>query len=126
MCVPFSSPAGRKLSCSLLLLVAFFLTSKSQAQTVTGNITGTVTDPSGAIISGASVTATNTGTGIQTQATTNDAGVYTLRFLPIGQYQVTIAAPTVSSPRSIRRFSLRSTRPSRSTASFRSAQPRRP
>jgi len=93
MCDSISSPAGRKLCCSLLLLVAFFFTSKSQAQTVTGNITGTVTDPSGAIISGASVTATNTGTGIQTQATTNEDGVYTVRFLPIGQYQVSISAP---------------------------------
>ena len=92
MCDSSCSPA-RKLCCSLLLLVAFFFTSKSQAQTVTGNITGIVTDPSGAIISGATVTATNTGTGIQTQATTNETGVYTIRFLPIGQYQVGIAAP---------------------------------
>ena len=91
MCEPVSSPAGRKLCGCLLLLVAFFFTSKSQAQTVTGNITGTVTDPSGAIISGATVTATNSSTGIQTQATTNDSGVYTIRFLPIGQYQVSIS-----------------------------------
>ncbi|HTZ90581.1 MAG TPA: carboxypeptidase regulatory-like domain-containing protein [Alloacidobacterium sp.] len=92
MCKPVSSPIGRLLSCSLLFLISFLVIPKSQAQTVTGNITGTVSDPSGAIISGASVTATNTGTGIQTQATTNDTGVYTIRFLPIGQYQVSISA----------------------------------
>jgi hypothetical protein len=92
MCDPVHSPIGRRLCCSLLLLVALLITAKSQAQTVTGNITGTVTDPSGAIIAGASVTATNTGTGIATQATTNDSGAYTIRFLPIGQYQVSVSA----------------------------------
>ena len=36
-----------------------------QAQEITGNISGTVTDPSGSVIPGANVTATNTGTGAQ-------------------------------------------------------------
>ncbi|QNI32348.1 TonB-dependent receptor [Alloacidobacterium dinghuense] len=92
MCDPVPSPLRRRLCCSLLLLIAFFVTRNTPAQTVTGNITGTVTDPSGAIVSGANVTATDTATGIQTQATTNESGVYTIRFLPIGQYQVSISA----------------------------------
>ncbi len=92
MCKPKLFPSGRRLCFSLLLLLVFFSKTKMPAQTVTGNIAGTVTDPSGAILSGTNVTAKNTGTGIETQATTNDSGVYTIRFLPIGTYQVTIAA----------------------------------
>ncbi len=59
-------------------------------QTITGSVTGVVTDPTGAVVVGATVTATNTGTGVVTTATTNGAGVYYLHFLQIGQYQLTI------------------------------------
>jgi hypothetical protein len=62
------------------------------AQTVTGSITGEVTDASGAVIAKAQVTAENTDTGVVTQAVTNDAGVYALRFLPIGHYSLVVAA----------------------------------
>ena len=58
---------------------------------MTGSVTGTVTDPTGAVVPNAQVTAHNTGTGVDTQATTNAAGVYSIRFLPIGQYEVTVA-----------------------------------
>ncbi len=92
MCDFKLSRLSTSLSCTLLLIFAFLTCTKSPAQTTTGNITGTVTDPTGAIITGATATARNTGTGIETQATTNDAGVYTIRFLPIGQYEVTVTA----------------------------------
>ncbi len=92
MCKFRLSHPSRTLCCSLLLLIALIATSTAPAQTVTGNITGTITDQNGAILVGASVTATNLGTGIQTQATTNDSGVYTIRFLPVGQYQVSVTA----------------------------------
>jgi Carboxypeptidase regulatory-like domain/TonB dependent receptor len=61
-------------------------------QTVTGSITGQVTDPSGAVVLGARVTAENEATSVKTSALTNAAGVYTIRFLPIGTYKLTIAA----------------------------------
>jgi hypothetical protein len=61
-------------------------------QTVTGTITGVVTDPSGAVVVGAAVTAQNTGTGLKTTAQTNGTGVYTVRFLPIGTYTLTVDA----------------------------------
>jgi hypothetical protein len=61
-------------------------------QTVTGSITGEVIDPSGALVAGAKVTAENTATAVKTTAQTNAAGVYTIRFLPIGTYTVTIEA----------------------------------
>ncbi|HXF12651.1 MAG TPA: carboxypeptidase regulatory-like domain-containing protein [Terriglobales bacterium] len=61
-------------------------------QTVTGSITGVVTDPSGAVVVGATVTAQNTETGVATTAQTNGAGVYTIHFLPIGSYTLTVDA----------------------------------
>ncbi|HLV86845.1 MAG TPA: TonB-dependent receptor [Candidatus Sulfotelmatobacter sp.] len=61
-------------------------------QTITGSITGVVTDPSNAVVPGATVVAENTGTGVRTTVQTNGAGVYTLRFLPIGTYRVSIQA----------------------------------
>jgi Carboxypeptidase regulatory-like domain/TonB dependent receptor len=67
------------------------------AQTVTGSITGEVTDPTGAVIPNAKVTAQNVDTGVKTQVITNSAGVYSIRFLPIGHYQVVVDAEGFSS-----------------------------
>ena len=75
--------------CSLATL---FCLATALGQTVTGSITGEVTDPSGAVISGANVTAENTATSVKTVAKTNGAGAYTIRFLPIGTYTITIEA----------------------------------
>lgn len=75
-------------SCLMLILVS----SIALGQTITGSITGTVVDPSGAAVGGAKVTATNVATGVQTPTETNAAGIYTLRFLQIGQYKLSVAA----------------------------------
>jgi hypothetical protein len=78
---------------SVALLFFFSLSpNAARAQTVTGNITGAVTDPSGAALVGATVTAHNVRTGVESRATTNQAGVYNIRFLPIGQYELTVSA----------------------------------
>lgn len=58
------------------------------AQTVTGSITGQITDPSGAVLAGGKVVAHNIDTGVETTATTNEAGFYRIDFLPIGHYEV--------------------------------------
>jgi hypothetical protein len=63
------------------------------AQTVTGAIRGTVTDPSGAIVPGASVTAINIASALTTETKTNGAGGYFINFLQIGQYKINVAAP---------------------------------
>ncbi len=63
-----------------------------QAQTVTGSVTGTVLDASGAAVPNAEVAAVNVTTGVRTNATSNDAGVYSIRFLPIGSYTVEVHA----------------------------------
>ena len=61
-------------------------------QTITGNINGRVTDPSGAVVVGAQVTAINLSTGVSAPTTTNKDGLYSLRFLPVGQYSVSVEA----------------------------------
>jgi hypothetical protein len=61
-----------------------------QAQTTTGAVRGTITDSTGATVPGAKVTAINTATGVQTIATANQAGEYSVRFLPIGSYKLTV------------------------------------
>ncbi|WP_158794584.1 TonB-dependent receptor [Granulicella sp. L60] len=85
------------LSKSLLALALVLMACiPSFAQTITGTITGTVTDPSGAVVAGAKVTAVNVLTGVQTPTTTNPSGIYSLRFLQIGQYKVSVEAPSFS------------------------------
>jgi hypothetical protein len=75
------------------MLFAFLAcTSAANAQTVTGSITGEVTDPSGAVVAGAHVVAHALDTGVDTATETNSAGVYRIQFLPIGHYQVTVQA----------------------------------
>ncbi len=58
-----------------------------------GTITGTITDPSGAVIPGATVVATNVATGVQTTRQTTEAGVYVITPLPAGRYTVSVSAP---------------------------------
>ena len=62
-------------------------------QEVTAGIVGTVTDPSGAPINGAAVTARDTERGTVWTATTSDAGAYNITRLPVGTYEVKVAAP---------------------------------
>ncbi|MDR3771715.1 MAG: TonB-dependent receptor [Terracidiphilus sp.] len=66
--------------------------STSHGQTVTGAITGQVTDPTGAVVSSAQVVAHNLDTGVETPTTTNATGLFRIEFLPIGHYQVSVTA----------------------------------
>ena len=61
------------------------------AQTITGSVSGTVTDVSGAVVPGAKVVAKNTATNVETTEVTNGNGQYTIRFLQIGPYTVSIS-----------------------------------
>jgi outer membrane receptor protein involved in Fe transport len=72
-----------------LLLAA----SAVSAQTFRGSILGTVTDATGAVISGATVKVRNSGTGLERSTQTTTDGNYTLTELPIGTYTVTITQP---------------------------------
>jgi hypothetical protein len=80
----------RRLLC-LLLLLAPALTLMGQVDQ--GTITGTVQDPSGAMVAGANVTITSTDTGLALQRTTNASGNYTFSPLKIGSYRLSATAP---------------------------------
>ncbi len=84
----------RRFAMLLLVLVpaTIFHGHPAFAQTVTGSITGEVTDSSGAVIPNATVTAIAVETGVKTLVQTDKAGVYTVRFLPIGQYKLSTTA----------------------------------
>jgi hypothetical protein len=58
---------------------------------VTASISGTVTDPSGAIVAGATVTATNVATAVATTQTTNASGYYSFQSLPLGTYTIDVS-----------------------------------
>jgi hypothetical protein len=62
------------------------------AQSDRGTITGTVLDPAGAVVPGASVTVTSAATGTSTKTVTTSAGDYTVPSLPAGAYSVTVEA----------------------------------
>src|SRR6266446_10480190 len=61
------------------------------AQTFRGTILGTVTDPSGAVVTGAKVTAKNVNTGLERTTQTSADGSYSIPELPIGTYTVTVS-----------------------------------
>jgi len=76
---------------AVLFLTAIGVTSL-RAQVDTGSITGTVTDPSGAVVSGAKVTLTNEGTGTSLSTTTGADGVYEFSPVRIGSYKLDLSA----------------------------------
>src|SRR6201991_4536069 len=77
---------------SMAIAVLLICSAAAWGQTITANVNGTVTDPSGAVIPNARVQATNVDTGVVTETTTNNDGIYNIRFLQIGNYNVTMTA----------------------------------
>src|ERR1700758_4403989 len=59
----------------------------------TASITGTVTDPSGAAVSGAQVILDSADRGVKRTANTNESGSYLFAALPISSYDLTVTAP---------------------------------
>ncbi len=77
------------MSLFLSALTVFLASSFSFGQTLNASLSGTVTDSSGAVIPGASVTVTNTATGIATKTTSDAARNYNFPSLPAGTYDLT-------------------------------------
>jgi len=63
------------------------------AQQISGNLRGTVSDPSGAVVPAASVSAKQTETGLTRTATTDRSGSFVLVELPVGHYQLEVSTP---------------------------------
>jgi Carboxypeptidase regulatory-like domain len=80
----------RELALLALLSVAVvgLLSVSASADNLYASIRGTVTDPTGAVVSGVSLTATNAATGIVYSTTSNDSGSFTFLQLPVGDYSL--------------------------------------
>src|SRR5262245_57729938 len=76
--------------CSLAVVCCALAAAIAQAQSIGGTINGVVSDPAGAVIRKATVTATNEGTGAARRTTTNEDGFYVLPELPVGFYALKI------------------------------------
>jgi hypothetical protein len=81
---------GRVLSCVVVISALSCANVWSQA---TAQLSGTVQDQTGAVLPGVEVTATQTETGIQRSAVSNETGSYTLPNLPLGPYRLEVALP---------------------------------
>lgn len=78
--------------CSFVLLTFAVMAAFSQSQSTTGLIQGTVVDANGAVVSGASITVQNTGTGFQRTVASNSDGFFSAPLLPLGRYKITTKA----------------------------------
>src|SRR5438552_2011553 len=72
------------------ILVALLWSFPSAAQVLKGSISGTVTDPQGNVVQGATVKITNTATGKTGSATTDSSGAFRLNLLEVGTYKVDV------------------------------------
>jgi carboxypeptidase family protein/TonB-dependent receptor-like protein len=79
-------------SVGLAVLLTCLLALTAFGQATTGNLSGTVSDPSGAVVPGASVTVVNVETGAQRTAETNTQGVFDIQTLQPGKYTISVDA----------------------------------
>ena len=86
---PHRALTGRAL---LLLASLLLLSCLGWAQEVTGSIVGTVLDPNGAAVAGATITAKDLDRGTILTTTTNDEGAFNISGVPVGRYEVKVAA----------------------------------
>src|SRR5919108_752334 len=84
---PIGNIAIRVLAIAGLSLA---LAVPAASQTIRSTLTGTVTDPNGAVIAKVTVTATNLATNIATTTRTNDEGLYTFTALAPGEYAISV------------------------------------
>ncbi len=82
--------AFRLETASLLLLLSFLFSAQLSAQVDLGRVAGSVTDPSGAVLPGATVIAKNLDTGVTRSTASDTGGLYVIPSLPAGHYQVTV------------------------------------
>ncbi|HEY0461752.1 MAG TPA: carboxypeptidase regulatory-like domain-containing protein [Pyrinomonadaceae bacterium] len=75
-----------------IALTLFFGLTNLSAQGTTGQLSGTVTDPNGAVVSGAAVKITQADTNSSRTGTSNEEGYFSFQLLPVGRYSVEITA----------------------------------
>src|SRR5258707_753203 len=80
---------GMGLVC-VALVVLLCSANVARGQEVTASITGTVADPSGSAVAGATVTAKSVERGLTYAAESNDSGIYRISQLPVGSYELKV------------------------------------
>ena len=88
--IKIKKAASKSGSFLLAVVFAFVTAASALAQGATGEIVGKVTDPNGAVVSGASVTAKSVDTGREVTATSDNQGSYTIPALTPGIYDLTV------------------------------------
>jgi hypothetical protein len=78
---------------AMAVLACLCVAPDVRSQTTRATLTGTVTDPNGAVVPGAIVNATNIATNISSGTKTNPVGTYTFTALPPGEYTVAVEVP---------------------------------
>jgi hypothetical protein len=81
------------MSSRVVTLGLFLLVANAFAQSDRGTITGTVSDPAGAVVASAAIQVRNTATGVVYEAASTDTGNYTLVQLPVGTYEMEVSVP---------------------------------
>ncbi len=81
-----------KIKAAIFTLILFCLAVTGFAQTSRGTVSGTITDPTGAVISGASIVLTNTATTVSRSTVTNEEGFYRFDAVDLGTYTLKATA----------------------------------
>lgn len=82
----------RRTAVLLSLAALLFWVSPASGQVTTGDLNGTITDPSGAVVAGARITVKNSDTGLTREVTSGSDGKYAVTLLPPGIYKLTVEA----------------------------------
>jgi len=88
MCIKLKST----IPLALVMVAVLYSVPGSLAQAIDGNLTGTVTDPTSAIVPNATVEITNTATGIKSTVKTGADGLYRFNNIPVGTYDLSVTA----------------------------------
>jgi len=96
----------RRIALLTLLILCSFITSPGQ-QAANATLTGTITDPHGAVVSGANITATLRATGIKRETVSNDDGLYVFSNMAPGEYDLRVEAKGFSTKASKTAVSLK-------------------
>ncbi|MEQ1765108.1 MAG: carboxypeptidase-like regulatory domain-containing protein, partial [Pyrinomonadaceae bacterium] len=82
----------KRITLFAALATMFLLSATAFGQGTTGNISGTVTDPNGAVVPGATVKVTNTSTNQSRESSAGGDGAFAFQALPPGRYKVDVTA----------------------------------
>jgi hypothetical protein len=93
-------------STAAAVAIFLMLSATLYAQVSTASINGTVTDPQGAVITGAQLTLTNVETNVELRTVTNEAGLYRFLNLTVGRYTLSASSQGFS-PKKVEPFTLR-------------------